>query len=385
MRISQLSRRGLATLAAIVAAFTAAGGTAALTHTADSSPVVAASPQSDWQTVHDLACANGAINCGPDVTTTTTTIGGSTSSSVSGSTTTALPSTTTTTQPATTTTGTTTTTVAPTTTQVATTTTTAAPTTTTTAPPTTTTAPQPPSIQPDASNTGVPKGTTLTNYSGCSIPAGATVDAKTFNCGSLSVGSNVTITRSKINGSSFSVIQNPGSGLKISDSELSCSRYDGSYGINGGSNATFTRLNVHDCENAIEPGNNVIFQDSWLHNMWAQSAGHNDGISIDGGVTNVKILRNNINMAGCSGCGTPTSSIMVDNYFGGTTSGLLIDGNWLQGGQFVQYFDTQFGAGTISATLTNNHFAGGVFGFCNRSASKVTLSQSGNTPDPSPC
>lgn len=238
---------------------------------------------------------------------------------------------------------------------------------------------------PDAGNTGVPAGTSLSTYSGCNVPSGSTVDAKTFNCGQLTVGSNVTITRSKINGNAFSVIQNPGSGLKLTDVELSCGRSAGSYGINGGSNATYTRLNVHDCENAIEPGDNVIFQDSWLHNMWAQSAGHNDGISIDGGVTNVKILRNNINMSGCSGCGTPTSSIMVDNYFGGNTTGLVIDGNWLQGGQFVQYFDTHFGSGTISATLTNNHFAGGVWGFCNKSATKVSLTQSGNAPQAVPC
>lgn len=263
--------------------------------------------------------------------------------------------------------------------------TTTTPPSTTTVPSTTTTIPQPPGPMPDAGNTGVPAGTSLSTYSGCNVPSGSTVDAKTFNCGQLTVGSNVTITRSKINGNAFSVIQNPGSGLKLTDVELSCGRSAGSYGINGGSNATYTRLNVHDCENAIEPGDNVIFQDSWLHNMWAQSAGHNDGISIDGGVTNVKILRNNINMSGCSGCGTPTSSIMVDNYFGGNTTGLVIDGNWLQGGQFVQYFDTHFGSGTISATLTNNHFAGGVWGFCNKSATKVSLTQSGNAPQAVPC
>lgn len=225
----------------------------------------------------------------------------------------------------------------------------------------------------------------LTNYPGCSIPAGATVDAKTFNCNSLTVGSNVTITRSRITGNAFSVIQNPGAGLTISDSELSCGRSAGSYGINGGDNATFTRLNVRLCENAIEPGNNVVFQDSWVHDMWAQSAGHNDGVSIDGSHSNVKILRNNINMAGCSGCGTPTSSVMIDNWPSGSLTGIVVDGNWLAGGQFVMYLDSQFSSGTITATVTNNKFAGGVFGFCNRSNSKVTVTQSGNTPDPSPC
>lgn len=364
------------TLATAVAAVVLAIGTAAVTVnvTAKETAVPAQVTGVDaWQLVHDTACQNGAVNCGPDVTTTTTGVPSSTTSVTTAPTSTTVAPTTTV-QPSTTTVPATTTS------------TTVAPTTSTTQPTTTTSAR--PTGQPDASNTGVPAGTVLTNYTGsCSIPAGTTIDSKTINCSTLSTGTNVTITRSKIIGNAFSVIR-PGSGFKMTDVELTCGRADGSYGINGGNGATYTRLNVHLCENAIEPGNDVILQDSWIHDMEAQSAGHNDGVSIDGAHSNVKILRNNINMnqrSGCSGCGTPTSAIMVDNWPSGSLTGIVIDGNWVTGGQFVQYFDTQFSSGTINATLTNNKFGQGNFGLCNKSNTKVTLSQSGNTPQSAPC
>lgn len=232
----------------------------------------------------------------------------------------------------------------------------------------------------------------LPSYGSCSVPTGATVDAKTFNCTSVTTGTNVTITRSRFITSSTGTNGgiNPGSGTKISDSTLTCNRIGNSYGIYKGDNTTFTRMDISDCENAIEPGNNVTFQDSWVHSMRAQSGGHNDGVSIDGGHSNVNILHNTIDMRlSCSNdsCGYPTSSIMIDNWSGGgNLTGINVRNNWLNGGSYIVYWDTQFGSSSISGSLVGNQFGTSyVWGLCNRAA-RVTISpQTGNLPVDAPC
>lgn len=275
----------------------------------------------------------------------------------------------------------TTTTLAPTTTtspSSTTTSTTVAPTTTTVAATTTTTTPS--SSFPDGTNTGVPAGTALTPYTGpCTIStAGTVVDAKTIACQTMTISAaNVTIKRSVINGNSFGVIRPTSSGFVMTDVDLTCSNSAGSYGILYGS-GTYTRLNIHNCENAIEPGSNVVFRDSWIHGLAADGAPHYDGVSIDGAVTNVQVLRNTVAIAIGGG---NVSAVMIDNYGGGTISGVTVDGNKVAGGQFALYADTQFTSGTIQATVTNNRFGRSNYGYANISQSKTNISQSGNRDD----
>jgi hypothetical protein len=101
---------------------------------------------------------------------------------------------------------------------------------------------------PGPANTGVPTGTVLTNYTGsCTITAANTViDAKTINCNPLQINAaNVTLTRSKINGSIVSPETNsPVFGFTITDSELDCQQNVENC-ING-SNWTARRVNAYN-------------------------------------------------------------------------------------------------------------------------------------------
>jgi hypothetical protein len=294
-------------------------------------------------------------------TTTTTAAPVTTTTAAPVTTTTAAPVTTTTAAPVTTTTAapaTTTTTRAPVTT------TTAAPaTTTTTVQPTTTTTQPPQTGWPSASNTGVPAGTALSAYTGsCTITtAGTVIDAKTINCGSMTISaSNVTIKRSIINGNAFSVVRPNSSGFVMSDTEITCNGAEGAYAINGGDGAVISRMNIHDCENAIESGSNSTFQDSYVHNFRAAGAPHYDGVSIDGGQSNVMIRHNTIILLQ-----NQTSAVMIDNYFG-AVSNITVDNNNLAGGGYTVYSDDQFNSNSISGVrFTNNRMGSGSWGYAN--------------------
>jgi hypothetical protein len=101
---------------------------------------------------------------------------------------------------------------------------------------------------PGPANTGVPTGTVLTSYTGpCTITTANTViDAKTINCNPLQINAaNVTVTRSKINGSIVSPESNsPVYGFTIADSELDCQQNVEDC-ING-SNWTARRVNAYN-------------------------------------------------------------------------------------------------------------------------------------------
>ena len=78
---------------------------------------------------------------------------------------------------------------------------------------------------PGPGNTGVPTGTSLTDYNGpCTITTpNAVIDSKMVNCGLIIQAANVTIRKSKVNGIVLLDVDRPGSSawtLKLEDSEV---------------------------------------------------------------------------------------------------------------------------------------------------------------------
>jgi hypothetical protein len=226
-----------------------------------------------------------------------------------------------------------------------TTTTTAAPPTTTT---TTTTAVPPPSgTWPDASNTGVPAGTTLSTYTGpCTITAANTViDAKTLNCDLTVHAANVQVTRSKINGQVWLDTDLAGSdtwSATITDSEVDAGPRD-LPGVCCG-NVTVLRSNLHGGHNGAQCDGGTVctIQDSWLHAPYNPSNfdSHLGGFLTDGVAKNIKLIHNRI------ACDAPANNVgggctgdvnLIPNF--GPVSGVLIQNNL-------------FGANTGSAYCT---------------------------------
>ncbi len=172
-----------------------------------------------------------------------------------------------------------------------------APTTTTTqptspAPTTTTTQPTSPAPTtgagsgdfPNASNTGVPAGTTLTDYTGplTITAAGTTIDRKRINGTLVIRASGVKVTNSIINGRLSS--DGSGSSVTVADSE-----------IRGGNQETFPSVSYNDItlqrvevtggQHSVQCSARCVVEDSWLHDQFipAGSSGHVNAFISNGG------------------------------------------------------------------------------------------------------
>lgn len=122
---------------------------------------------------------------------------------------------------------------------------------------------------PNATNTGVPAGTTLTNYTGpCILTTPNTViDAKTVNCSLEIQTSGVVISRSKINGGiTLNTGLGPAAGWNfiVRDTEINVG---GSLTIRGieGWNYTALRNNIYGSYSGMYCALNATLQDNYVH------------------------------------------------------------------------------------------------------------------------
>ena len=161
------------------------------------------------------------------------------------------------------------------------------PTTTTPSPKPSTAGPvEPPPVKPsgdfpNADNTGVPDGTTLTAYTGsCSITANGTViDSKIVNCDLDIKASDVVIKRSRINGE-----VNGGEGTKssfrIEDSEV-INKARAACQCIGSDNFTALRVEVKGGNRGIYCRLNCTVQDSWIHGTALLATQHASAIRVE--------------------------------------------------------------------------------------------------------
>ena len=238
-------------------------------------------------------------------------------------------------------TSTSTTTVKPTTTS----TTTVKPTTTSTSSPTatatpsaTTTATKPPTQTgwPDASNTGVPAGTTLAPYTGpCTITTANTViDAKQVNCELLVKASGVKITRSRLNGRVTS--DSPGS-VSISDTYIDGGPQEIHPAV-GYQNVSLLRVNIVGGEHSVQCDLNCTIKDSYLHDQTQPATDRHVNAFISNGGSNFTLTHNTMvctvhNSPQGGGC-TAHASLFGDF---GPISNATFDGNLFKSGSNISY------------------------------------------------
>jgi hypothetical protein len=240
---------------------------------------------------------------------------------------------------------------------------------------------------PDASCTGVPAGTTLTNYTGPNpiTTAGTVVDSKRItSCLEVAAGgvviknSYITCPNSiTVNCSDQGTCGRSATPLTIQDSEIDCTG-NGSTGIVGQGSAiseanfTLRRVNIHGCENGLDINQNVDIQDSYIHDLYNDpvvpppdgahadgmqfAADHWSGSAWVSGSLNVTIKHNTIYGMGWKSNGTGfdfgTSAIITNR--GGDTN-ILIQDNLLAGGAVSLYCE-QGAKGTNYRVITN-HFS----------------------------
>ena len=168
---------------------------------------------------------------------------------------------------------------------------------------------------PNAANTGVPVGVTLTPYVGdLEITQAGTVISGLDIHGTIYIQApNVTIVNCRITSANFAVIWmgDGATGAVVENCEINGVGIgnDGDSGILG--EGTFLNNNIYNVENGIAVTGSSTIVGNYIHDLLASGSPHYDGIQIDGGVSNVIIRHNTI-----INSHTQTSAIMIDNGFG---------------------------------------------------------------------
>ena len=123
--------------------------------------------------------------------------------------------------------------------------------------------------------------------------------------------------------------------------------------------ATVERSNIYGVENGITPFSGSVLRDNYVHHLAAPGSPHYDGIQIDGGIRNVTIEHNTVDLSGLD----QTAAVMIDNYFG-TIDNIVVNNNRLLGGGYTVYSDGQFTGGSITnVTFSNNRLGRGYWGY----------------------
>lgn len=223
---------------------------------------------------------------------------------------------------------------------------------------------------PNASNTGVPAGTTLTPYTGpCTITTPNTViDAKTVNCGLEIRAANVTISRSVINGPVSTHENSTGYSFTLSDSEVRLGR--GTVTGVGAANFTVLRTEVTGGNRSANCWKNCVVEDSYFHgqNIPLEGDVHASGVRMgaNGVLRNNTIICDVPNTPGGGGCSASLTgygdfaaveNMTVDgNLIGASTGGYCAYGGSSRG--------KPFSADANNVKFTDNVFQRGVTGKC---------------------
>lgn len=167
-------------------------------------------------------------------------------------------------------------------------------------------------------------------------------------------------------------VQSLSSGLSIVDSEITCGGANGT-GI-GSAGFSLLRVDIHNCENGLDVGNNASLVDSWIHDMETDGGAHTDGAQIGQGSTNLLFRHNTIMMA------TPgaTSAIISWDEGGVQQQQVVIDGNLLSGGTFTTYCPRQ---GVSDTRIINNRYGTHEFGYSDSCIGTHVSQWSGNVID----
>jgi hypothetical protein len=214
-------------------------------------------------------------------------------------------------------------------------------------------------VWPNASNTGIPSGTTLTNYTGPGIinTPGTVIDSKIFPNGIEVTAANVTFRRCLFTGSpAWQLNGDTARDLLVED----CEFRGGVQTILG--QGIFRRLNIHSCSigMTLKDGQSTVTR-CYIHDLAGAAGTHFDGIFISGGQTNCLV-----------------EDCWIDVPSNGGTANIFIATRWqnshivnttvnhcrLLGGPSFALYNEQTSVATITGTRwTNNEIQRGGYGY----------------------
>lgn len=196
---------------------------------------------------------------------------------------------------------------------------------------------------PDATNTGVPAGVTLTNSGPVTVTTdGAIIENLNIVNGHIIVqADNVTIRNCRITTYDYYPILNEGTNLVVEDCEITGTDPAVAAAISF-DNYTARRLNISGGFDGLKANSDTLIEDCYIHDLRPSEGSHNDGIQTTGG-NNVTVRHNTID----------TNMIGVAIQFGSANAGWVVTDNLIR----ATGWSISANSGTTSSTFTNNRFA----------------------------
>ena len=215
---------------------------------------------------------------------------------------------------------------------------------------------------PNATNTGVQAGVTLTPSGGLTITAPGVYSGLDISNGVTIDASNVTLENCIItmpsSGNWVVGVSGGLTGVTIQNCEIygtGLSGQVGDYGIyvEGNSQVMINACNIHDVgTGVIVSDGQTTVENCYIHNLNAGPNTHYNGIGFFGGSPadfSLNIQHNTIINQQAQ-----TDAVMIQNYFGNVNN-VTVNNNILIGGDYPVYVDASQGTGNITnVSITNN-------------------------------
>lgn len=200
---------------------------------------------------------------------------------------------------------------------------------------------------PDATNTGVPAGVSLTSSGSITVTQdGAVVQNMLVNGQIVVRANNVTIKDTRIISGDYYPIDYSASGLLVQDSEIIGTSGDVTAGMSF-SDYTARRVEITGTSDGFKADANVLIEDCYVHGLYVSASSHNDGVQTTGG-SNVRLNHNTFKLGDQDGI----NAIVQFGTEGSQNSNWTITNNLLDGGGWM--FNN--GNDVPGSTVTNNRF-----------------------------
>jgi len=210
--------------------------------------------------------------------------------------------------------------------------------------------------KPGPGNTGPSNPSILIPYTGPNkiTTPGTVIENVIFSRGITITAANVVIRNFKIDASNdFYGINTSGINVLIEDGEITGALSS----LVVGGNFTLRKVNLHEGQSdAIKGGVNILVEACWIHRLGMKVDAHADGLQVRDG-KNIIFRGNNMDMpvpgsAGYPGTPYKSNANFIIDQSQGPVDNILIEGNWLNGGNFTIY-NTK---GATNVRVINNKF-----------------------------
>lgn len=232
-------------------------------------------------------------------------------------------------------------------------------------------------VYPDATNTGAPAGTNLTEYTGpmTITENGTVIDGKIINGSLRVIADDVVIKNSKITFDSWwGVEAEHANNITIQDCDIVGPGYSGDSNSAILGSGTFLRNDLSKVENGITlTGGSSTVKGNYIHDLEDGSSDpHYDGISVQGGQDGVLIEGNTI-LAGNN------ADVFINTDFG-PVNDVQVTNNFLGGTPGYNIYVSGMHAPCTNVSITDNHISKGGYGYYAVDNASPTIS--GNTELP---